>query len=60
MNICEKINFIKQANNIFNYELSRIRYSRYPWRIIIHSLTVEEIVSDEFNDFLVDTINMEE
>ena len=60
MNICEKINFIKQANNIFNYGLSRMRYSRYSWITIIHSLTVEEIVSDEFNDFLVATLNMEE
>ena len=60
MNICEKINFIKQANNIFNYELSRMRYSSNSWKTIIKSLTVEEIVSDEFNDFLVDTINTEE
>ena len=60
MNICEKINFIKQADIIFNYGLSRLRYSRDSWKTIIKSLTVEEIISDEFNDFLVDTVNMEE
>ena len=53
MNICEKIDFIKQANIVFNYELSRMRYSRDSWRTIIKSLTVEEIVSDEFNNYLL-------
>ena len=60
MNICEKLNFIKQANIIFNYELSSMRYSSNSWKTIIKSLTVEEIISDEFNEFLVDTINTEE
>ena len=58
MNICEKINFIKQANIFFNYGLNSI-YSN-SWKIVTCSLTAEDLASDEFNDFLLEMINMKE
>lgn len=56
MNICEKINFIKQANTFFNFELDKL-YST-SWRTVASSLTADEIASDEFNEFLLDIVNL--
>ena len=58
MNICEKINFIKQANIFFNYGLNSI-YSN-SWKVVTCSLKAEDLASDEFNDFLLEMINMKE
>ena len=53
MNICEKINIIKQSDSLFNFKLYSI-YSGY-WDLIAKSLTVEDIASDEFNNYLLET-----
>ena len=56
MNICEKIDFIKQANTFFNFDLDKL-YST-SWRTVASSLTADEIASDEFNEFLLDIVNL--
>ena len=53
MNICEKINLIKQSDALFNFNLCSMCSGS--WDIITRSLTVEEIISDEFNNFLLET-----
>ena len=53
MNICEKINLIKQSDALFNFNLRSMHSDS--WGIITRSLTVEEIISDEFNNFLLET-----
>ena len=54
MNICEKINLIKQSDSLFNFNLCSMCSGS--WDIITRSLTVEDIVSDEFNNYLLETV----